>query len=274
MNPISNIWNHPQTSAAGVLIAVVTVAGVLSQQGVTLGTAGTSTVVTLVGALATALLGLLARDPGTSAPGSTAKLGVWLLILMLLPLPFQCGCSSTTVAQDLVNWTPALESAVATVDSTGALVDPADAPIFTAATLGFDAASNLLVAQAKAYLANPSASMLAQLQTQVVVLQQQVNTALLQTAKIVDPASMNHALAALQAVGTIVSAMLLLVQSVSTKAAVARMAAESSVKMATVRQYMDENKAANLIASHYGEPVERTWGQVGQSERDEDREGF
>jgi hypothetical protein len=66
MNPISNAWNHPKTSAAGLLIAVITIAGIFSQQGVTLGAAGTGTVVTLVGAIATALLGLLARDPGAS----------------------------------------------------------------------------------------------------------------------------------------------------------------------------------------------------------------
>jgi len=94
MNPISNVWNHPKTSAAGLLIAVVTIAGVLSQQGLTLGAAGSGTVVTLAGAIATALLGLLARDPGTesgresSAIGTTAKLGVWALIALLLPLPF------------------------------------------------------------------------------------------------------------------------------------------------------------------------------------------
>ena len=48
MNTVSNIWNHPKTSAAGLLIAVVTVAGVLSQQGVTLGNLGTGTVVSLI----------------------------------------------------------------------------------------------------------------------------------------------------------------------------------------------------------------------------------
>ena len=87
------------------------------------------------------------------------------------------------MAQDIVNWTPALQSAVATVDSTAALLAPADAPLFAAATVGFDAASNLLMAQAKAYLANPSASALAQLQNQVVILQQQVNAALLQAGQ-------------------------------------------------------------------------------------------
>ena len=66
MHLISNIWNHPRTSAAGLLIAIATVAGVLSQQGVTLGHAGTGTVVSLIAALATALLGLVARDPGAS----------------------------------------------------------------------------------------------------------------------------------------------------------------------------------------------------------------
>jgi hypothetical protein len=63
MNPLSNIWQHPRTSATGVLIAIVAIAGTLSQQGVTLGKAGTGSVVSLTAALATALLGLLARDP-------------------------------------------------------------------------------------------------------------------------------------------------------------------------------------------------------------------
>jgi hypothetical protein len=62
---INNIWNHPQTTISGLLIAVATIASVLSQQGITLGTAGTGTVVALVAALATALLGLIAKDPGT-----------------------------------------------------------------------------------------------------------------------------------------------------------------------------------------------------------------
>jgi hypothetical protein len=63
MNPLLNIWQHPRTSLAGLLISAATLAGVLSQQGITLGKSGTGTVVTLVGSLATALLGLIARDP-------------------------------------------------------------------------------------------------------------------------------------------------------------------------------------------------------------------
>jgi len=275
MNPISNIWNHPKTSAAGLLIATVTIASVLSQQGISLGQAGTGTVVTLASALATALLGLLARDPGsTSTAGSTQKLGAWALIALLLPLPFMGGCSGATVAQDIVHWTPALQSAVATVDSTAALLMPADAPIFSAATVGFDAASNLLVAQSKAYLANPNATTLAQLQAQVVALQQNVNAALLSAAKIVDPASQQHALNAISAVGTIVNAMLALVESISSKAQVAQMAAQSTIKLAQVRPYLDGSQAARIVAGHYGEPLELARIQVAQAERNAAQAGL
>ena len=290
MNPFSNIWNQPKTSAAGLLIAVVTIAGVLSRQGLTLGAAGSGTVITLAGAIATALLGLLARDPSNQSvvlsesaaagkskdlhSGSTAKLGVWALIALLLPLPFAAGCSGTTVAQDIVNWTPALQSAVATVDSTAALLAPADAPVFAAATVGFDAASNLLVAQAKAYLANPTASVLAQLQAQVVTLQQQVNAALLAAARITNTVSQQHALACIQGVATIVTAVFALIQSISTKAALAQMAAQSTVKLAEVRPFMNEDNAAQIVANHYAEPVALARMQMTQAEANETRAGF
>ena len=292
MNLFANIWNHPKTSAAGLLIAVVSIAGVLSQQGVTLGKAGTGTVVSLASALATALLGLLAKDPETASqqpgqgfsPGSAsrqagsasaqAKLGAWMLIALLIPLPWMQGCSATGVAQDIVNWTPALQSAVATVDSTAALLAPADAPIFAAATVGFDAASNLLVSQAKAYLANPSASVLAKLQSQIVSFQQQVNTALLQTVRIVDAKSQQHAMAVIQGVSAIVNAILALVQSISTKAQVAQMAAHAGVKLAMVRPYLDDSRATAIVAAHYGEPVETARVQVAQAESAEIAAGF
>jgi hypothetical protein len=276
MNYLANIWKHPKTSAAGLLIAIMTVGGALSQQGITLGTAGTGTVLSLVCGIATALLGLLAKDPSgaPSSTGSTAKLGAWALIALLLPLPFMGGCSGSTVAQDIVNWTPALTSAVATVDSTGALLAPADAPIFAAATAGFDAASTLLVAQAKAYLANPSTTVLAQMQAQVVTLQQQVNAALLTNVRITNPASQQHALAAVQAVAVVVSAILALVQSVSSKAQVAQMAAQSTIKLAAVRPYLDEGRAGRMVAAHFGEPAELAQLQVARAEAAEMQAGL
>jgi hypothetical protein len=131
MNLFANIWNHPKTSAAGLLIAVVSIAGVLSQQGIALGKAGTGTIVSLASALATALLGLLAKDPetgteGPSARGTSAKLGAWMLIALILSATLPtAGCTAstselqsdaTTLASALNN----LAAAIQTSDATAA----------------------------------------------------------------------------------------------------------------------------------------------------------
>jgi hypothetical protein len=276
MNLISNIWNHPRTSAAGLLIAAVTVAGVLSQQGITLGSAGTGTVVSLITALATAFLGLLAKDPDPSTTSNnTPKLGALMLCAVLVAgtMPL-AGCSGTTVAQDIVNWTPALQTAVAVVDSTASVLAPADAPIFQAATASFDAATNLLVAQCKAYLANPSASLLAQLQSQIVTFQQQVNAALLQSARIVNPNSQTHALAAINGVATIVNAIFALIESISSKASAAQMASQAGIKISQVQPYLDQDQATRLVAEHYSEPVFLARIQIAQAQSAAIRAGF
>jgi len=278
MKFVRNVWEHPRTSVAGLLISIVSMAGVLSQQGVTFGTAGKGTVISLAGAIAAALLGLLAKDPdksnGEQGSGLQGKLGVWALIALLMPLPFVSGCSGTTVAQNIVDWTPALQSAVASVDSAAAVLSPGDAPVYAAATAGFDAAAKLMIAQAQAYLANPSAGTLAQMQVQVVILQQQVNTAMLRAARIVNPASQQHALAAIQALGTVVTVMLAMVQSVSSKSAVAQMASASTVKMSDVLPLVDQRQAAEMVAAHYGEPVTLAQIQVAQVEQAEIVAGF
>ena len=283
MHSIANIWKHPRTSIAGLLVAAVTVSGVLSQQGISLGTVGGGTVVTLIGTLGTALLGLLARDPAPPAiqparpsPKSSAqsRLGVWMLIALLLQLTLVSGCSQSTVARNIVNWTPALQSAVATADSTAAQLDPKDAPIFIAATAGFDAASNLLVSQARAYLANPSASVLAQMQAQIVTFQQQVNSALLQAARILNASSRQRALASIQAVATAVTAILALIQSISSKQAVAQMAAASNIKLAAVQPYVDDSAAAAMVAGHYSEPKSLARLQIADAEQIATQAGF
>jgi hypothetical protein len=276
MNLISNIWNQPRTSFAGLLIAAITIAGVLSQHGITLGSAGTGTVITLIAAIATALLGLLAKDPDPSpTTGATAKLGVLMLSAVLITgsMPL-AGCSGKQVAQDIVNWTPALQSAVAVVDSTASLLLPIDAPIFQAATVGFDAATNLLVAQCNAYLANPSAALLAQLQTQIVTFQQQVNVSLLQAARIVNPNSQTHALAAINGVATIVNAIFGLIESISTKATAAQMAAQTSIKISQILPYLNQDQSAQIIANHYSEPLFLARIQIAQAQSAAIRSGF
>jgi hypothetical protein len=75
-------------------------------------------------------------------------------------------------------------------------------------------------------------------------------------------------------VATIVTALLALVQSVSSKAAVAQMAAASTIKLASVRPYINRNHAAVVVAAHYGEPVEVARMQVAQAEVSEAQAGF
>jgi hypothetical protein len=285
MNLFKNIFKHPRTSAAGMLISIATVSGVLAQQGVTFGAVGGGTVVSLAGALATALLGLIAHDPGAPAaqpvPASdcggtcsgecksksnaTAKLSAWLLIMLLLPLPWLEGCNAKDVAKEIVNWTPSLQSAIATVDSTAILLAPEDEPIFAAATADFDAAANLLTTQARAYLVNPTANALAQLQNQVVAFQQQVNSALLKAARIFDAASQRHAMTAIQAVATIVTAILSLVQSISSKAEVAQMAAMSPIKFTDIEPFINQDQSVRIVATHYKEEVATARLQIAES---------
>jgi hypothetical protein len=59
---IDRIIQHPKTTAAGLLIGLTSVLGVLQQQGVSLGHVGTGTGISLAAGLASALLGLLAKD--------------------------------------------------------------------------------------------------------------------------------------------------------------------------------------------------------------------
>lgn len=59
---VSRIVANPKTSATGILLGLTTVLGVLQQQGVSLGHFGSGTIVSLGSALATAFLGMLAKD--------------------------------------------------------------------------------------------------------------------------------------------------------------------------------------------------------------------
>jgi hypothetical protein len=221
-----------------------------------------ATYVGMLGVIVAGVAAILAKDSSnsgeetaTTAASSTQKLGAIMLCMVLASCSFQTGCSAKTAAQDIVNWTPTLQSAVAAVDATASVLAPQGAAIFAAATVGFDAASNVIAAQAKAYLANPNATLLSELQTAVSTFQQSVNAAVLQAAKITDPASQQKALADIGAVGTIVNTILSVIVSVSGKAAVAQMASRSTIKLAQVQPYLNRQYGLSLLQSHYAESL-------------------
>ena len=96
----------------------------------------------------------------------------------------------------------------------------------------------------------------------------------MQAARIVDPNSQTHALAAIQAVATIVNTVLALVASISSNAAVANMSAQTGIKLAMVLPYLNNTRAAELVAAHYGEPLSQARAQVAQVEQAEINAGF
>jgi len=151
MNIFANIWQHPKTSVAGLLIAVVTIAGVLGQQGITLGKAGSGTVVSLIGALAAALLGLLAKDPESSSSGASmsTKLGALLLAAALIPASVLglAGCTPTssqlqTEASVLATALTGLSAAMSTTEPATAAKIELAAESLTAVVKNWDTSSS------------------------------------------------------------------------------------------------------------------------------------
>lgn len=186
------------------------------------------------------------RYPRKSAMQSV--LGVIALCLLAFVATLSTvGCTGASVAQTIVNWTPALDSAASTI----ATIDPALVPEAKA----FVVFSNDVDTQATAYLANPSAGVLVKLQAAIVIAQQQASSSLLAAVGITDAATRTHVLAAIQSYGTIANTLLALVQTISSKAAVARMAADSPIKLAMVRPYMDERRL-QPVALRYGTTVD------------------
>ncbi len=176
---------------------------------------------------------------------------LWAVILASPMLT--AGCSGTTVAQNIVDWTPDVISAVNTLDSVAFGLQPADALIITAVTSGFDAAANLVEQQAKTYLANPSLSTLAQLQAQVLAFQTNVNAALLAALKVSNSASQKQILQAIQAVATGLTAILALITTIKGNTLSAA-AVTAPVKVSQLERITDRNQTVAQVAAHYGEP--------------------
>jgi hypothetical protein len=146
-----------------------------------------------------------------------------------------------------------------------ASLDPIDKPIILAAVVGFDAAANLVSNQAKTYLANPGATTLAQLQAQVLGFQQNVNAAVLEAARIVDPASQQRVLMAIQALATGLTAVLALISTI--KGNTLSQSVIAPVKVSQVEPLFNRQEQLQQIAAHYGESRVQAEFQLASAER-------
>ena len=170
-------------------------------------------------------------------------------LVALSTIPILTGCNGNAIAQDIVNWTPALESTAATAAATASILLPADAIIIAAALAAFNAGANLVSAEAKAYLANPGQTTLQALQTAVITLQQQVTASLLNAAKIVDPKSQTVVTAAINGVATVINSILSLITQIKGNTVSATTAA---VKLSMLPRSNDNYwQSVDIISKHY-----------------------
>jgi hypothetical protein len=174
---------------------------------------------------------------------TTQQLGVIACILLLLTSVF--GCSKISVAQEIVNWTPTIEQQINAALAAGALLLPVDAPIFALATAGLQGAGTLLVAAAQSYLNSPNASTLQSLQNAIAAMVGAANNGLLQAARIVNPKSQALALLLMNGIAAAVNAILSLVEQISSKTAIKKMALKQRVKLAQVSMLMNPTLMQN-----------------------------
>ncbi len=209
---------------------------------------------------------------GKYIPPAVTGMLIAVLCISLAVVPV-IGCTQqqkVNVAQQIVNMAPQVTAAVDTVSAIASTLDPVLAPIFTQATAGFDALQTAFVQGAKDYLANPTQSNLALLQTEITKLQQNVNASVLQIAGVKNSQSQAAALAAINTVSIFVNIALGLIQSISTKAQVAAMALQVHVTYAMIRPYLDEARmeiAANRLQEQMGVPIQVTPDQFFAYER-------
>jgi hypothetical protein len=196
---------------------------------------------------------------------------VAVLIAVLIVLPL-AGCNSQSIAQQIVTWTPTIVSAADVVATSVTALNPQDAALVAASVSGFNAAAGLISNGAAAYLANPNQTTLQTLEVQVTAFQQVVNTAMLQAARIVDPASQQKVLLAIQAVSVGVNAVLALV--ISIKGSTTTPASATAVKLAQVEPLMNRQLTVQMVAAHYQESRFMASAQVAYAGHELTQAGF
>jgi len=193
--------------------------------------------------------------------GTAALVAVLCMTLIFAPVIGCTQAQKVDVAQEIVNWTPALQSAIDTAGSVVDVLDPVTAPIVNTVVGAVNALAPQFETAAKAYLANPTQTTLQVLQALVVQIQNSVNNslALLDAAKVTNAGSQAKAKSAINGIATVANALLALIESASTKAQIAAMSRNVTVHLAQVRGLLDEQQlqvaALRVAADTRTEPV-------------------
>lgn len=188
-------------------------------------------------------------DPAKPAGVIQAALVALMVGSLMLTTSGCTQAQKVSVAQEIVNWTPALTSAIDTIGGVVDTLEPGVALIVDPFVAGVNALSPQFVTAANNYLANPTQTNIQVLQGLIVQIQNSVNTSLslLQALKVSNPASQQKAILAVNGFGTIVNTLLGLIQGISSHAQVAAMSAAVTVHLATVQGVLDR-KAMELAS--------------------------
>lgn len=168
------------------------------------------------------------------------------MAVMLCVMIMTTGCTPAqkqTTMQIAVSVNAHLPSVVAAADTVAAVVaslDPASALIIQPADVAFDTLAKTVQALLTSYIANPTASVLQQIQTAINTLESTVNTAVLAAAGIKNSSSQALALAALKGLLTVVTIVFALISQTETVAMLKQLRDTNTIHLALMRPYMDK----------------------------------
>jgi hypothetical protein len=178
--------------------------------------------------------------------GSCTKTLASSTAILLIACLVMTGCTpaqqQTTlqVVTEINTHIPEVVAAAGTVAATVSALLPTDAAIIGVADTAFTAAAGTLQALTAAYIKNPTASVLAQIQTAITTLEATINTATLNATGIKDTTTQQIVLAALKGLLTVVTVVFALIAPTLTTAQLVDLRNQGTIHLARVRPYMDE----------------------------------
>jgi poly-gamma-glutamate capsule biosynthesis protein CapA/YwtB (metallophosphatase superfamily) len=156
---------------------------------------------------------------------------------------------------------PEVTAAADTVAATIAALAPADAALIAVCDTGFDTVAKTLQALTASYIANPSASTLAQIQAAINTLESTLNTATLNVVGIKDAASQKLALAALKGLLTVVTVVFAMIAPTESVAQLEALRETNTIHLARLRPYLDERELQQAAAES-GVDLDKTFRQA------------
>jgi hypothetical protein len=189
------------------------------------------------------------------------------LLMLVLCVPMFTGCTPAqqqTTLQIVTAINGKIPEIVAGADTVAATIEmlaPSDAALIATCDVGFDTLAKSLQAMTAAYIANPSATTLQQIQSALNALIGSITTATLNVDGIKDPESLRLAKAALSQFSTAVTFAFALIAPTESHAALLELQRTHAIQVAVLRRNLDEPKLRRDLAAQ-GVDLDRAMAQA------------